>query len=64
LDRDIFTINLVEIKNIKVEKTMIYGEFVYEQSYKNQKFIIVNIKICLYISIIYRHIILKHLNYM
>lgn len=30
LDRDIFTIDHNEIKNIKVEKTMIDGEFVYE----------------------------------
>lgn len=31
LDRDIFTIDLNDIKNIKVEKTMIDGEFVYEK---------------------------------
>lgn len=31
LDKDIFTIDKNEIKNIKVEKTMIDGEFVYER---------------------------------
>lgn len=31
LDRDIFTIDPVEIKDIEVEKTMIDGEFVYEK---------------------------------
>jgi predicted amidohydrolase YtcJ len=31
LDRDIFTIDPIEIKDITVEKTMIDGEFVYEK---------------------------------
>ena len=31
LDRDIFTIDKFEIKDVKVEKTMIDGEFVYER---------------------------------
>lgn len=31
LDRDIFTIDKLQIKDIKVEKTMIDGEFVYEK---------------------------------
>ncbi len=31
LDRDIFTIEELEIKDIKVEKTMVNGEFVYEK---------------------------------
>jgi len=31
LDRDIFTINENEIKNIKIERTMVDGEFVYER---------------------------------
>jgi len=31
LDKDIFTVDANEIKDIKVEKTMIDGEFVYER---------------------------------
>lgn len=32
LDRDIFTVNPMEIKDITVEKTMVHGEFVYQKS--------------------------------
>jgi len=31
LDKDIFTVDANEIKDIEVEKTMIDGEFVYER---------------------------------
>ncbi len=31
LDRDIFSIDPMEIKNVKVEKTMVNGKFVYER---------------------------------
>jgi len=48
LDKDIFTVDANEIKDIKVEKTMIDGEFVYERLQRNDKvvsfFIVILIK--------------------